>query len=367
MSVRETRAAALFERLPAGVDAIALTPGPSLRYLTGYQFGRTAWGEASPFLFVLTRDLDAATLLPELEVKRAGDALPGEFFMYADDGDDPATAADALASAVDLTPPVGAEFTTMRLQELALLALSPDDLVDVSDPVAELRARKDKAELGLYREAARITDEILGAAIETIEPGVRERDVERELVARVLESDADGYGSGVVTSGPRTAVNYTETTDRRIEEGDLVLIDTGVVYEGYYTDVTRTVAVGDPPEPLVEVHDVVRRAARVAREAAEPGMTAHELDRVAREMIEDAGYGDEFVTGLGHGIGLDSHEPPVLDREIETVLEAGHVFTVEPGIYLEGVGGVRIEDDVALRADGAEVLTSLERSIEYEQ
>lgn len=367
MSVFRTRRRDLFDHLPADVTTVALTPGPTLRYFTGYQFDRTAWGEKSPFLCVVTDDDGIATVLPELEIERAGEVLPGEFFPYTDDGDAPADAVAALASETGLSAPLGVDYSTMRLQELTLLDVDTDSMVDIGPTVTERRARKDQRERELYREAASITDDILRETLDQLSAGMQESTVEALLKIQTLKSDADAFGSGVVTSGPRTAINYTDTTDRRITDGDLVLIDMGVVYEGYYTDVTRTVVVGESEEQFTEVHDVVREAASRARRAAEPGMTAHELDRVARDVIEEAGYGDQFVHGLGHGIGLDSHEAPVLDQANETVLEEGHVVTIEPGIYIEGVGGVRIEDDVLLTDDGAEVLTELERSIDLAQ
>ncbi|MFC7212614.1 M24 family metallopeptidase [Saliphagus sp. GCM10025334] len=366
MTIFEPRQAGLFERLPSDVDVALLTPGPSLLYLTGYDFNRTAWGQDSPFLYVLTRDLDGAVVLPELEMERAEPALDAEFYPYGEDGDDPIDAVERVTTDYGVDVPLAVEYRTMRLQEYILLDSIADlaDTADLGAAVADLRSRKDGQELKLFRRACELTDEVLGETLQDVKPGMQEQTIDGMLRTRALQSDADAYGSGVVTSGPRTAINYTETTDRRIGQDDVVLIDTGIVFAGYYTDVTRTVAVGDPDGPFEEMHAVVRRAARQAREAAKPGMTAHELDAVARDVIEEAGYGEEFVHGLGHGIGLDSHEAPVLERGNDTVLEAGNVITIEPGIYRQGVGGIRIEDDVAITENGAEVLTSLGRSFD---
>ena len=365
--VYETRRQRVFERVEPEVSTIILTPGPALRYLTGYQFDRTAWGQASPFLSVLTVSDGLATVLPELELERAGDALDGKYFPYNNDGRDPAAAVSDLTSDVDLSAPLGVDYSTMRLQELQLLQTDPGDMIDIGPMVAAERACKDEDERNRYRKAASITDEIFSEILSQLSPGMHESTVEELMKVQTLESEADAFGSGVVTSGPRTAINYTDTTDRRITKGDIVLIDMGIVYEGYYTDVTRTVAVGEPQEPFPDIHETVREAAAAARDAAEPGMTASELDGVAREVIANAGYGDAFVHGLGHGIGLDSHEAPELNGKNDRVLKPGNVVTIEPGIYIDDVGGVRIEDDVLITENGAEVLTQLGRDIDEGQ
>jgi Xaa-Pro aminopeptidase len=363
MSVHAERRAALFERLPAGLDAVALGPGPSLRYLTGYAFDRVAWGQEPPLFVVLTPDGGGA-VLPELEAEGAADHLPGELCTY---GNSPADAVTELEAGLDLGPPLGVEPTSLRLREASLLPGDSREYRDVSADLAALRARKDDRERALFREAGRITDDVLGAALEWLEPGVTERELERYVHKRTLDSDAEAVGSGVVTSGPRTAIVQASTTDREIDAGEPVLIDTGVVHGGYYTDVTRTVVPGQPADRIADMHELVREAAAAAREAAEPEMTAGDLDAVAREVIEEAGYGAAFRTGLGHGVGLDSHEPPVLEPGNDTPLEAGNVVTVEPGVYVDNVGGVRVEDDVLLVEGGAETLTGLDRSMDAGQ
>lgn len=355
MTVHADRRAALFDRLPEG--CCLLGPGPSLRYLTGYAFDRAAWGEEPPVVVALTPDGGGA-VLPDLEADNAAD-LPCELFTY---DDSPEEAAAELAAAVGLEG-AAVDPTSLRLREATMLPGDPREYRDASADIAALRARKDGRERELYREAGRITDDVLGATLEWLEPGATEREVERYVARQVLDSAADGVGSGVVTSGPRTAVVQTATTDRELRADEPVLIDTGVVYEGYYTDVTRTVVPGEPSDRIGDVHTVVRQAARAAREAAEPGLTAAELDAVAREVIEGAGYGEAFLTGLGHGVGLDSHEAPVLEPGNDAALEAGNVVTIEPGIYIDDVGGVRVEDDVLLVEGGSETLTGLDRSI----
>ncbi len=360
MTIHANRRAALFDQLPEGC-AVLLGPGPSLRYLTGYGFDRAAWGEDPPVAVALTPDGGGA-VLPELEADNAA-ALPCELFTY---DDSPEEAAAALAAAVDLTG-AAADPTSLRLREATLLPGDPREYRDATPNLAALRARKDEREREIYREAGRITDDVLEAALEWLNPGTTERELERYVERQVLDSAADAIGSGVVTSGPRTAVVQTDTTNRELQADEPVLIDTGVVYEGYYTDITRTVVPREPTDRMRDVHTVVRKAAEAAREAAEPGLTASELDAIARDVIEEAGYGEAFLTGLGHGVGLDSHEAPVLEPGNDVVLKAGNVVTIEPGIYIDNVGGARVEDDVLLVDEGSETLTELDRSVDAGQ
>jgi Xaa-Pro dipeptidase len=190
-----------------------------------------------------------------------------------------------------------------------------------------------------------------------------EAEVLADLRKRALDSEAEAFGIGIVTSGPRTAMPHTSTSDREIEDGDPLMIDAGVLIEGYYSDITRTFAVGEPPAEWADIYEVVREAARAGREAVAPGVALQEADRAARSVIEEAGYGDAFTHRLGHGLGLEGHEPPYLVEGNEAPFEVGHAFTVEPGVYVEGLGGVRVEDDVVLTDDGLEVLTKTPREL----
>jgi Xaa-Pro dipeptidase len=167
-----------------------------------------------------------------------------------------------------------------------------------------------------------------------------------------------------VLSGPKAASPHGKTGDRKIQKGDLVLFDLGVVHKGYCSDITRTVAFGEPNEEQKAVYDVVMRAEQAAVDAVKPGVTAAALDQTARQVIEDAGYGEFFTHRLGHGLGISVHEFPSLHGLNELQLEAGMVFTIEPGVYVPGKVGVRIEDDVAVTADGVEVLTKFPKDLQ---
>jgi len=362
---RRSRRDRLFEALPAPVSAAVLAPSETLFHLTGLAMHRSE----RPTLAVLTRERAPAVVVPELETDRVGSALPdADLFAYGD-ATDPVEAArsalDDLVAARDLSGTVAAEYRSTRLLELALLSghFAFEDVADLGPAAAAVRSRKDGAEIETMRRAAALTDEMLAATVAELEPGRTEADVERALRRRTLDSEADGFGVGVVTSGPRTARAHADTGDRAIEDGDLVMIDTGVVLEGYYSDITRTVAVGDPGEEAREIHDVVRAAARAGRAAVAAGVAYQEADRAARDVVEDAGYGEQFPHRVGHGLGLEGHEPPYLVEGNEDVFEVGNVVTVEPGVYVPGVGGVRVEDDVVVTEDGPESLTTAPREL----
>lgn len=363
------RRAALFESLPDAVETVVLAPGPSLRYFTGYTFDRMAHGSDSPCVYVLSRDLDAVMLVPALERERAASIVGDATALYTyDDHGVAAGAFSDLREAIDLGGAVGVEPRSMRLLEYDLLAdtVDPTAVVDITESIDDLRARKDGDEIEALRRAGTIITDILDETLPEIHPGMTETDVHAAIRKRVLDSDADSYAVGIVTSGERTARNYTDTTDREIEPGDPVMIDTGVVYDGYYSDVTRTIVVGpdDDVDPDIrEMHAAVREAAAAARDAARPGVTAGDLDGVARESLTEAGYGDAFVTDLGHGIGLEAHEQPYLSADNDRVIAVGNAFTVEPGAYIPGTGGVRIEDDLVVTEDDPIVLTEFDRGL----
>ena len=363
---RQARRDRLFEQLDDDVDAAFLAPSESLFYFTGLSMHKSE----RPALAVVTPESPPALVVPQLEVDRALDALPdADCFTYGDATDPVSAARPAFADLVDdrgISGPVAAEYRATRLLELDLFAdrFGFDDVRDLGPTAAALRARKDDTELETMRRAAAITDEILQATFEEITPGMREVDVERELRRRVLDSEADEYGVGIVTSGPRTALAHTNTGVREIETGDLLMIDMGVVLDGYYSDITRTVAVGEPGEEAREIYDVVRTAARRSRETVAEGVAYQELDRAAREVIEDAGYGEYFPHRVGHGLGLEGHEPPYLVEGNDETVAVGNAFTIEPGVYVPELGGVRIEDDVVVTENGAESLTSTTRELQ---
>ena len=241
---------------------------------------------------------------------------------------------------------------------LRLLEVFPDVGWTKASCLEALRSVKDEGEIALIKEAARIGDRIFEGLLSLLRPGVTEREVAAELVYRLHREGEGSSFDPIVAFGPNSSKPHAAPSDRKLVEGEPVLVDFGVLLRGYASDMTRTFWFGEPEEEFLKVHSVVLEAQNAALEAARPGMDVVELDGVARKVIEDAGYGENFGHGLGHGVGLEVHEPPRISPKGEGKLEEGMVFTVEPGIYLPGRWGVRTEDMVVLGRDGPEVITS---------
>jgi len=224
--------------------------------------------------------------------------------------------------------------------------------------VWELRKVKDEEEVALMRKAGELTSEGMKTAYEALTPGMKEYEVAAEIEYAMRKRGS--YGTAFetsVASGPRSAFPHGGCSDREIREGDLVVVDFGATYKFYRSDMTRTLVVGKPSEKQKKLYQIVKAAQEKAFEIIKPNVKAKNVDAAARKTIEDAGYGEYFVHSLGHGVGLEVHEPPTLNSSSKETLAVGNVVTDEPGIYLVGYGGVRIEDTVLVRKNGAEKLT----------
>jgi Xaa-Pro aminopeptidase len=237
------------------------------------------------------------------------------------------------------------------------------ELVSAAGMIEDLRAVKDADELTLVRTAARIADEALREVLDAGLAGRTERAVTRALEDAMRDRGAEPSFPSIVAAGPHGALPHAEPRDVEIPESALVVIDLGALYQGYCSDCTRTVATGDLDGDAREVYDIVLQAQRAALQAVKPGPEGKEVDAVARDLITEAGHGDEFGHGLGHGVGLEVHEAPTLSKRGDKHLAAGNVVTVEPGVYLPGRFGVRIEDLVVVTADGPDVLSSFTKEL----
>ena len=232
------------------------------------------------------------------------------------------------------------------------------DLRPVSGMIETLRMVKTPEEIEILKQAARIADDAFAHICTFIKPGLTELEVSNELEMFMRKQGAESSSfSTIVASGVRGALPHGVASDKVIESGDLVTLDYGALYNGYISDITRTVAVGEPSAQLKEIYEVTRVAQQLALEQIKPGMTGIEADAIARDYIKSKGYGDAFGHSPGHGIGLEVHEGPALSFRSETVLVPNMAVTVEPGIYLPGIGGVRIEDDIIMTETGNERLT----------
>ncbi len=349
----------------AGLHALALNPGPSLTYLTGLHFHLSE----RPVVAVFPADGPAVLVLPALEARKL-DGLSFDLtpFPYTEDPDTWAPAFESAARAARLAGKrVGVEPRSLRVLELRLLErAAPTARYDNGEEaVAALRMQKDAAEVALMRTATGIAQRALLATLPAVRPGVSERAIAAELVQHLLREGSEGElpFQPIVAFGPNSANPHAVPSDYALRPGDLVLFDWGASYQGYFSDLTRMFVVGEAEETLADIAAVTQRANAAARDLAAPGVTAGEVDRAARKVIEDAGYGAYFIHRTGHGLGLEVHEEPYIRADNDRVLAPGMTFTIEPGIYLPGRGGVRIEDDMVITADGAESLSDLPRAL----
>ncbi|MCK2220830.1 aminopeptidase P family protein [Actinomadura sp. ATCC 31491] len=238
------------------------------------------------------------------------------------------------------------------------------ELVPLGPVVEELRAVKDDAELELLRTACAITDQAFADVTSRIVPGMTERELARLLENRMTELGADKPAfDSIVAAGENGAIPHHAPTGRELRAGDLVTMDFGARYQGYHADMTRTVSLGPPAAWQRDLYDLVAAAQRAGRHALAPGAAADEVDRAARSFIEAAGHGEHFRHGLGHGVGLEIHEEPFLGPSRTGRLEDRVPITVEPGVYLPGRGGVRIEDTLVTRAGGPELFTKTTKEL----
>lgn len=232
------------------------------------------------------------------------------------------------------------------------------ELVPTADVVEKLRMFKDEAELAIMQEAADLADRTFTHILPFLKPGVSERDIALEMEFFMRKNGASSTSfDTIIASGERSALPHGVASDKKIGANEFVKLDFGALYKGYCSDITRTVVVGKPTEKHKEIYNIVLEAQLHCLEHLKPGMTGKEGDALAREVIVKAGYGDRFGHGTGHSLGLEIHESPRLSPQCDTVLEPGMTMTVEPGIYLPGFGGVRIEDDVVFTNDGIRILT----------
>lgn len=342
----------------AGLDALLITPGADLRYLTGYQ---AKAGERLTCL-VLPVAGEPTLIVPRLE-RPAAESSPAprtgvRIVDHADGGDPYPLVVTALGGGGAVRV-VGLSNRTWAEQVLALRAALPEVAQRLAGEVLrELRIRKSAAEVAALREAGAAIDAVHARMPEWLHPGRTERQVGADIAAGIQAAGNASTAFVTVAAGPNAASPHHTTSDRVIERGDPVVVDIGgIMPSGYCSDSTRTYVVGGPPPAeLAEAYQVLERAQRAAVGAVAPGVAAEAVDAAARDPLTSAGYGPAFLHRTGHGIGLDGHEDPYLVAGSAQPLEPGMVFSVEPGVYLAGRYGARIEDIVACTEDGAERL-----------
>jgi Xaa-Pro dipeptidase len=349
-----------------GIDCVALVPGANLYYFTGL----ASHLSERPTVVFVPADGPLAVLMPELEVPGAQAYLPAEarLFSYKDE-EGHEHVFHQVAEALALEGKVLAvEYLAMRVLEMRRIEMAaPGCQLLATEPwLPQLRMRKDAAEIGHMRRAVEIAERALQRLLAegAIRPGRTELEVAADLKIALLREGGQGDAfAPLVVAGPNSASPHAGPSGRPLAQGDLVIVDWGTVYEGYRSDITRTFVLGEPAPEMVRIHDAALAANQSGRLAVRPNLPAQEVDRAARRAISQAGYGQFFIHRTGHGLGLETHEPPYLVEGNLDLLQAGMTFTVEPGVYLPGLGGVRIEDDVLVTEAGRETLTTLPRDL----
>ena len=244
---------------------------------------------------------------------------------------------------------IAIESQTMSIQEYILLDKAGFNINLITNELGKVRAVKSKEEIELIKKACEITDEVFSEVISEIKEGMTELEVSALLQYHALKKGASGMSfEPIVVSGERGAMPHGRPTTKKLKKNEAITIDFGVVYQGYQSDMTRTISIGKPPKIIQEIYDVVLKAQLSAIESIKEGMKASDIDKIARQIIENHGFGDYFDHGLGHGIGLGDGEVPTLNPRSDDILTEGMVMSCEPGIYIPDVGGVRIEDDIVI-------------------
>lgn len=329
----------------------------SIAYLTGFH--------ANPherLMGLAVRPGDATLIVPALEQAKAGQQARDVAVVGWRDGEDPfELVSEALGPSAEIG--VEKEHLSLHRAEVITTRTGASELVDVGSEIRGQRVIKRDDEIDKLQRAAAITDEAFVKVLARIHAGMSEMDVSLLFGSVISELGATLSFDTLVQSGPNSAMPHLEPSSRKLSSGDFVLLDFGAAYDGYKADSTRLAVIGEPSARHREIHGLVLRAHDAAIAVVRAGVTTGDVDAAARQVIEDAGHGEHFFHRVGHGLGLEAHEDPSLDPGSQTALQAGMVFTIEPGVYIAGFGGVRIEDDVVVEEGGCRVLTKADRSL----
>jgi Xaa-Pro aminopeptidase len=331
-----------------GLDALITENQKNRRYISGFT-GSTGW--------VIVTQEEALLVTDFRYVDQA--AAEASHFTIVDNERKPV---EAIAQALQKLGVKRLAFEknhiSVGVHETWKEAFTGVELVPTSGIIEELRMYKDESELDIIREAVRIADAAFTHILSYIRPGVREIDVAMELEFFMRRQGAASSAFDIiVASGVRGSLPHGRASEKVIEAGEMVTLDFGALYKGYNSDITRTVSVGEPHPKMKEIYEIVLRAQVNGVNQIKPGMTGKEADALTRDIITEAGYGSAYGHSTGHGLGLDVHELPNLSAASSVVLKPGMLVTVEPGIYISDLGGVRIEDDVLITESGCEILT----------
>lgn len=357
------RLAALTERMrEERLDLVLLFDRDNVRYFTGFRLNR-----AVSSILAVSPDEGPTYLVAQLDLERAKrDCFIKCVVPFPEDTPNYLR---ALAQLFRIAPRrIGVEKDALTLRQaeyLRELGQREPEFVDIRGLTSDLRAIKSPEEIAAIRRAAAIADRVMGRIRAEVRPGAREADLASLTEHLAVQEGAEGNSfEPFLMSGKNAWLPQRVASRKTLEEGELALFDMGVVYEGYCSDLTRTFAVGEVSDERRRLFDVALAAQRAAMEALQPGVAAGDVDRAARAVIEEAGLGQYFPHITGHGLGVSTHEAPILDRGREDPLRPGMVLTVEPGVYVPGVGAARVEDMVLVTPAGHEVLTAAPRALD---
>ncbi len=351
--------------IESNLSGFAINPGPSLTYLTGLHFHLSE----RPVVFLIPAEGRPSLVLPELESQKVSDAaLDLASFTYTESLDNWAQAFDkGMQSAGLRRGAVGIEPRNLRVLELRFLegAAPAVQFISGEQALASLRMHKEAEELDCMRKATVIAEQALLDTLPSVREGVSERTIAATLIQHLLRNGSDGElpFQPIIAFGANSANPHAVPSDYEVKAGDLVLFDWGANYLGYFSDLTRMFALGEPEPELMNIVRIVEQSNAAGRDAVRSGVRAGAIDDASRKVIVDAGYGDRFIHRTGHGLGLEVHEEPYIRADNERILEEGMTFTIEPGIYLTGRGGARIEDDMVVTSSGGESLSTLSRGL----
>ncbi|RDD53417.1 MAG: aminopeptidase P family protein [Candidatus Korarchaeota archaeon NZ13-K] len=343
------------------ISGAIVSPGSNLLYLTGLSPAATL---ERLFTLLVSSEGEVSLLAPKLYENELRGTWIEDVRIWSDSEDPYEMMREIIERMFGRAGSIAVDDQMQAVHLLRLYGfLRKYDLRPLSQLISRLRMVKDEEELRLMREASRMADETIERLMSEDLRGRREREVVRMIESLLMELGADRSFDAIVASGPNGANPHHTPGERRISEGDVLIIDFGARYRGYCSDITRTFSIGRPSERLIEVYEVVREAQERAFQSVREGALAGEVDAAARGFIASRGYGERFTHRTGHGLGLDIHEEPYIAPNSGTELREGMVFTIEPGIYLEGSFGVRIEDDVAIVGGRGERLTRTTREL----
>jgi len=343
-----------------GWDSLLVTDPKHVYYLTGF-----ASDPHERFLgLLLVRGEEPTLIVPALDAEAANAASSVNNIVTHSDTDNPYELLQRLFKGSVGTLGIEKEQLTVARYEELSAAVSAKQYADIGPLLRSMRVNKSPEEIKRMKHAMELIEEVLRQGLKSVKTGVTEIEIVAELEYLMKKLGAQGPSfETMVLSGPKTALPHGTPGDRKIQHGDLLMFDMGVYADGYASDITRTFAVGDISPEQKNIYDAVLEANLQGIQAIKPGVTLASVDKAARDAIDQAGYGPYFLHRLGHGLGMDVHEYPSVHGNNTDLVQPGMVFTVEPGVYVAGLGGVRIEDDIFVTDNGVEVLTSYPKEL----